>query len=91
MAVGMSEIGKLLLERQRASGMSPEQYAHEIGLTVNGFYKYTRSYANSPEHMTTKVTRRLGEYFRLQGDQEMVAALASFAVGGSVEKILMAA
>lgn len=71
----MAELVKML--RARQGDMSIEVYANKMGLrgaTLSRFYNQERS-------ISLPSIRKLAEYFREQGDMEMVQAISAYALG----------
>jgi hypothetical protein len=74
---------------QRRGDESYEDYAHRMGLKMSVLYKY----ANQKDNKSSKGIRdmsipnlqKMARFYHEQGDQEMVEALASYAMGLQVK------
>ena len=75
----MAELIKLL--KQRQGEMSMEEYANKMGTRTSTLH---RQYSGG-RNLSIDILQRYAVYFREKGDQEMIDALASYALGFDVE------
>lgn len=81
----MAELMKLLKARQENSRMSVESYANAMGLTAGALYNYING---KRETISLEAIRKMAKFYGSQSDKEMLAALASYALGvDSVETV----
>jgi len=71
----MAELVEMIQDRQGKTSI--ESYANQIGIRGATLYRYY----NKQRDMSLEVIRKLIQFYRQQGDTEMVDALKEFAVG----------
>jgi len=63
----------------RRGDVSYEDYAHRMGLKTSVLYKYVKE--RGKRDMSIPNLQKMARFYYQQGDNEMVEALASYAIG----------
>ncbi len=78
----MAHVVAIIKSRQENSGMSVERYANSMGITTGALYNY---FNQNRSEISTSSLQKMGRFFAHQGDDEVLTALASYALGVDVE------
>jgi len=77
----MAELMELI--RKRQGDMSIEEFANKMGARTATL---SRQY-NGERQLGIDTLRRYATYFRMQGDEEMLRALAAYALGFEIDNV----
>jgi cation transport regulator ChaB len=78
----MATVMKMVEDRR--GDESYEDYAHRMGLKMSVLYKYARQ-EKGKRDMSIPNLQKMAQFYHTQGDQEMIEALASYAIGLEVK------